>query len=744
MIKGRLSKSDLVSSLQTALQKCEELHGNKCQVVSPKDIPDFWIIDTQKSCLVPGNLIDKYAALSYVWASPLDTSSSNAPSQRLSLQRSNLGDFRRPGFISSESGVAEELPQVIRDSMDFVQRSGVRYLWVGCLCIPQNDENTGDNVLYMREIYSGAYFTIIAAAHSSGLYWSEVDIKEDGEEPINNVPYATDFHRELLETHWATRGWTFQEQMLSTRSFVFLDATAFWDCQDAVWWSKSLIRHPGAYIDELGSSYKNKRPPYIEKLGEVRLEWVQESKNDCVSGRLSRNLRALTTPDLRLYTELICRYNYRDLTYPQDALLAISGVLDALMRGFSGGFISGLPAIFLDSALLWQPLVKAKRRVRSDDKLKSSPPLPSWSWAGWQCRIDPESLQSALDYEVLTDIPRGAYGKRMYSWRTRKLVDWISSTTTGDESKILEPGILEEYKEFRDGRSDKELPDGWSHITADTNSVGETESYTSKSKGSEWYSHKSSPKSAFRYPVPMAYAPPAAGSHGNKHFISCTTVTAKFNVRRVLYPHQRMKERFIKESNLIISVLETQLYKNECLLETCCPVITLEDNRGRWAGVLRVMDDNTSVKAQETVEVVAISQGSSTLSDAALAYEETVDRLVCYRFGRTNITHCHFTETNNFQNETVLWDKQGKSECYKMMEKEADSRDQGPFFRKDLHCRRPRECAPPKEWKDKSYEFYNVLWVERRGDFMERKAAGRVPKEIWEQNQGELQNIRLC
>ncbi|OTB13827.1 hypothetical protein K445DRAFT_319722 [Daldinia sp. EC12] len=78
-----------------------------------------------------------------------------------------------------------------------------------------------------------------------------------------------------------------------------------------------------------------------------------------------------------------------------------------------------------------------------------------------------------------------------------------------------------------------------------------------------------------------------------------------------------------------------------------------------------------------------------------------------------------------------------------MMEKEADSRDQGPFFRKDLHCRRPRECAPPKEWKDKSYEFYNVLWVERRGDFMERKAAGRVPKEIWEQNQGELQNIRL-
>ena len=77
------------------------------------------------------------------------------------------------------------------------------------------------------------------------------------------------------------------------------------------------------------------------------------------------------------------------------------------------------------------------------------------------------------------------------------------------------------------------------------------------------------------------------------------------------------------------------------------------------------------------------------------------------------------------------------------MEKEAERLDHGPFFLKDISCSRYQDNMVPKEWKQDTYEFYNVLWIERRGDFMERKAVGRVPKDIWEQNQGELRKIRL-
>lgn len=32
------------------------------------------------------------------------------------------------------------------------------------------------------------------------------------------------------------------------------------------------------------------------------------------------------------------------------------------------------------------------------------------------------------------------------------------------------------------------------------------------------------------------------------------------------------------------------------------------------------------------------------------------------------------------------------------------------------------------------YQFYNVLWIERVDGIAYRKAAGRVPKDVWEEN----------
>ena len=51
-------------------------------------------------------------------------------------------------------------------------------------------------------------------------------------------------------------------------------------------------------------------------------------------------------PDLRQTSELVTWYNKRDLTYPGDALLAISGLLAVLSRGFEDGFLYGLPEGF--------------------------------------------------------------------------------------------------------------------------------------------------------------------------------------------------------------------------------------------------------------------------------------------------------------------------------------------------------------------------------------------------------------
>ncbi|KAF1990198.1 hypothetical protein K402DRAFT_401651 [Aulographum hederae CBS 113979] len=70
------------------------------------------------------------------------------------------------------------------------------------------------------------------------------------------------------------------------------------------------------------------------------------------------------------------------LTYPSDAYRAITGLLSVWSRSFRGGFVSGLPQMFFESALLWQPRSLVQRRATSPSKPQDY--LPSWSWIGWE------------------------------------------------------------------------------------------------------------------------------------------------------------------------------------------------------------------------------------------------------------------------------------------------------------------------------------------------------------------------
>lgn len=797
----------LVSLLQEALQKCDELHGCKCQAPpiaerSPNHIPD-WVIDTQEGCIVPGGSVDRYATLSYVWSSALSEDGNLALADRLMLQRDNLPKFRQPGFLSPGTGVVEKLPLVIRDSMELVRLCGVRYLWVDCLCIAQHDETTAVQVSFMREIYSGAYFTIIAAANSAGLYGSGGSF--NGLTNLMGQVTRGGLHGALLKSHWATRGWTFQEQVLSKRSLVFLDATAFWDCQSTVWWSESLISsrmtHAGG-IDASGdNAHESSRQALMEPVSEKHSIWstgLDATRVHDADRQLSQDLATLTMPDFRLYMELICRYNHRNLTYAQDAMPAISGVLDSFTQGFPGGFISGLPAVFLDSSLLWQPRYKAKRRtaVPSVQNIAAPSALPSWSWAGWRCLIDPVSLESGLDYEIHA---KGDQHLVPNFPTTRRLVDWFTSTTNG-EARINEPELLERCKELLSGSRDVEIPRGWSPKSAietyqeveymDPGSGTDSSSVSLKEKKrqGDWYFYGSDAKTLYRYPLPTAVPQLTIQSQNNSSFLSCTTAMATFKVRRVLLPQIRLTPPTLYGGFLDVSVLDTVLYTKQPELEECCPVITLEDDQQRWAGSLRLMEDDFGIEAGQSVHLMAISRGSTTYSKAAMLYEERVDRTACFRFSSRGVgDHYHFglpgsvpniqdyLETtdersggpdsdeaqkhNHFSRRRVarknaagsvhiihhdLDKSPNDSECYKSMETTTAGLDQGPFFRKGFGCTKNRvEQDLPLEWRDKKYDFYNVLWVWKSGDVMYRKAAGRVPKDIWEKNCGPPQKITL-
>lgn len=139
----------------------------------------------------------------------------------------------------------------------------------------------------------------------------------------------SDQYTVLDQSKWATRCWTYQEAILCRRAIAFVDGGPFWHCECCMWDGVDLVPDLDFYRVAV-------RSQKIEAKG-----W----------------------PDFNLYLDTICAYNGRDLTCPEDALRAVAGILNVMLPSFPGGFIGGLPSLFLDHALLWQPFGIASRRI---------------------------------------------------------------------------------------------------------------------------------------------------------------------------------------------------------------------------------------------------------------------------------------------------------------------------------------------------------------------------------------------
>jgi hypothetical protein len=87
-------------------------------------------------------------------------------------------------------------------------------------------------------------------------------------------------------------------------------------------------------------------------------------------------------------------FNTRQFTYDQDAGHAIAGILTTLSPIFRGGFLFGLPELYFDAALLWEPMPFSP--VRRRNAL-----FPSWSWLGWQGHVSVHRSHRRIDGPVI-------------------------------------------------------------------------------------------------------------------------------------------------------------------------------------------------------------------------------------------------------------------------------------------------------------------------------------------------------
>lgn len=339
------------SQIQRWRTQCRATHGDCCNnshlEALAQQLDSLLLIDVISACLVDLPVATPFVALSYVWGNVTT----------LKSVQSNLAELKESGALFREH-YQSRLPKTIRDAMLVVRATGERYLWVDCLSIVQDagKEQMDRMLKSMARIYASAEFTIVAARGENadaGLYDAGESLHKD--DCIACEADASHGHDDEMgfpwNSHWASRGWTFQEALFSRRLLVF-NKNISWICGRLIWFDHegdSTYAHASAT-----TTWPSERPHLGVPMGMMSL--------------------IPSNPTLGRWGMIVENFSSRNLTYEEDASRALAGASEVMSSTFPGGLYCGLPLFFFDIALLWQPKSTLERRIGE----------PSWSWTGWK------------------------------------------------------------------------------------------------------------------------------------------------------------------------------------------------------------------------------------------------------------------------------------------------------------------------------------------------------------------------
>jgi hypothetical protein len=483
---------------------------------------------------------DRYLALSYVWERIPDRGASRG------LLQTTMGNVEELQGRLPDA----DLPRTISDAMWFCRKIGVRFLWVDRYCIVQDDEVAKeDQIRHMPYIYANAYLTIVAAAGDAHTGLLGLDSKKGPRAGGNKT------HEELLLTSkWNTRAWTMQELLYSRRAVFIFEDTLTWECHCDVWQGSS------------GGRFKGLRG---------------SSRNNCMNRRSpsAYGYQHSPWPDMDEYARIVMDYSSRRLTYVDDTLKAFSGITTILSKVFIGGFVCGMPTLFLDIAMLWRPPTTIRRRVLLQPTTNMNI-FPSWSWLGWHFDGIPADVtlwRAAADYvEESRPSKRGQQSRRFKSPNSFRLKSMITWHLTDGSNPVP---VNTDGLQYRDRRHKKSapLPRGWS-------------------KDGSAFTHDSDKVTVFRYPVPVV---------DEKH-------TQQSPATEYIYPGNILSFRTTR------GFFEVEFQNNQAPKGKENPPVAIGSvwsRSGRWIGKVTSHDSwlgiqGSNYDGDERLEFIAISSSS--------------------------------------------------------------------------------------------------------------------------------------
>ncbi|VUC25015.1 unnamed protein product [Clonostachys rosea] len=371
---------DLVKSW---ISYCRDNHSTRCHDPTTVDPPGLHVLDCRTRQVIFAPIGCQYVSLSYVWG-------------RSYPQR------------AKQQATKTRFQKVIEDSIAVTLMMGMQYLWVDRLCIDQTDKKKQRHQINQMDlIYARSALTIIAAAGYgperglpgvNGTFRNpqkQITI-QDGTKLISTLPIG----RHLVQkSKWNTRGWTYQEGILSTKRLVFTDSQVLFECN-----GMHCCEAVSFDLDRVHNKTKEMFDMDAYRLGAFGAKTPGTNPHE--------------------YMKYVSDFSKRELTYARDTLDAIQGVLNTFTRARNPMHnFWGIPIVCSDGDLIRRKdfalLPKSKTRSRSTRFMinllwEPSPAypygftrkkeFPSWSWTGWRGKIkDHVSLGNVVNQGIFLD-----------------------------------------------------------------------------------------------------------------------------------------------------------------------------------------------------------------------------------------------------------------------------------------------------------------------------------------------------
>ncbi|KAF4807427.1 hypothetical protein CGCSCA5_v013425 [Colletotrichum siamense] len=338
----------------------------------------------------------EYLALSYCWGQ------SNEPAK-----------ITRTNFQARKQRLEEwNFPKTIRDAIHLTRLMGIRYLWVDAVCIIQPSSQDQDLTDWEKEApmmasyYSNArcLFSALAASDSGQGIFTE---RRAQKYPRKNSPIKFTYQPLL------TRGWCFQERVLSLRALHWSANCLYWQCQSL---TEASEQDPNEELPRAYPAVARDEPQIFQREAEF----------------------ALTSSWLRA----VVAYMRTDFTYLTDRLIAIESLGTRLAKIHGAEYFAGVFSSDLTRGLLW----RLTGDLETSQKLSY---FPSWSWAS-STNSGPVFFEHEQDDEFKSLTGVGGHGEVFPSAGSAMDFDTPEKRSLRLEAPLLEANPAKVRVEFDD------------------------------------------------------------------------------------------------------------------------------------------------------------------------------------------------------------------------------------------------------------------------------------------------------